>query len=101
MAVLDRNVGNERRAHELGIRIRPRHARADAHVTPLVEAVAAGAAGDLGDLPRLEITPLLAVELRGLGEEERLAWEVDAVPQNIGRRANLRAPGDEAVDLLP
>src|SRR5206468_5816006 len=58
-------------------------------------------AGDLCDLPRLEVAPLLAVELRGLGEEQRLAGEVDAVPEDVGRSADLRPTGDEAVDLLP
>src|SRR5690242_21960933 len=52
-------------------------------------------------LPRLEVAPLLAVELRRLGEEERLAREVDAVAEDVGRRAHLRAAVDEAVDLLP
>src|SRR5690242_20990307 len=49
-------------------------------------------------LPRLEVAPLLAVELRRLGEEERLARQVDAVAQDVGRRAHLRRAGDEAVD---
>ena len=57
----------------------------------LVEAEAAGAARDLGDLPRLEVAPLLAVELRRLGEEQRLARQVDAVPEDVGRRADLGA----------
>ena len=66
----------------------------------LVEAEPAGAAGDLGDLPRLEVAPLLAVELRRLREEQRLAGEVDPVPEDVGRGADLRATGNEAVDLL-
>src|ERR1700749_3915953 len=44
---------------------------------------------------------LFAVELRGLGEQQRLAGQVDAVPEHVGRGADLRAAGDEAVDLLP
>ena len=66
----------------------------------LVEAVAAGAPRDLRDLPRLEVAPLLAVELRRLGEEKRLAREVDAVAEDVGRGAHLGLAGDEAVDLL-
>ena len=57
----------------------------------LVEAEAPGAAGDLRDLPRLEVAPLLPVELRRLGEEQRLARQVDAVAEHVGRGAHLRA----------
>ena len=60
VAVLDRDVRDERGAHELRIGIRPRHAGEHADVAALVEAEAAGAAGDLRDLPRLEVAPLLA-----------------------------------------
>ena len=49
-----------------------------------------GAPRDLRDLPRLEVAPLLAVELRRLGEEQRLAREVDAVAEHVGRCAHLR-----------
>ena len=66
----------------------------------LVEAEATGAARDLRDLPRQEIAALVAVELVGLGEEQRLARQVDAVPEHVGRRAHLRGAGDEPVDLL-
>jgi hypothetical protein len=69
-------------------------------VAALVEAEAARAARDLGDLPRLEVATLPAVELRRLGKEQRLAREVDSVPEDVGRRADLGAAGNEAVDLL-
>ena len=42
----------------------------------------------------------LAVELRRLGEEQRLAREVDTVAEDVGRDADLGAAGEEAVDLL-
>ena len=42
----------------------------------------------------------LAVELRRLGEEQRLAREVDAVPEDVGRDADVGRAGQEAVDLL-
>ena len=78
----------------------PRDAGEHADVAALVEAEAAGASRDLRDLPRLEVAPLLAVELLRLGEEQRLAREVHAVPEHVGRRAHLRGARDEAVDLL-
>ena len=53
-------------------------------MTALDEAEAARAARDLGDLPRVQVAPLLAVELLRLGEEERLAGEVDAVAEHVG-----------------
>ena len=80
--------------------MRPRHAGEHADVPALVEAEAAGAAGDLRDLPRLEVAALVPVELVGLGEEQRLARQVDAVAEHVGRRAHLGRAGDEAVDLL-
>src|SRR5206468_11894256 len=83
VAVLDRDVRDESVSHELRIGIGPRHAREDADVTALVEAETAGAAGDLRDLPRLEVAPLLPVELRRLGEEQRLARQIDAVPEDV------------------
>src|SRR5262249_46906521 len=100
MAVLDRDVRDESCTNELRVRIRPGHAGEDPDVAALVEAEAARAPGDLRDLPRLEVAPLLAVELRRLGEEQRLARQVDAVPEDVGRRAHLGLPGDEAIDLL-
>src|SRR5690242_11513512 len=101
MAVLDRDVRGERAADELRIGVGPRQPGEHADVAALVESEAPRASGDLRDLPRLEVAPLLAVELRRLGEEERLARQVDAVAQDVGRRAHLRRAGDEAVDLLP
>ena len=56
----------------------------------LDEPETAGASGDLRELPREQVTPLLAVELRRLGEEERLAREVHAVPEDVGRHARPR-----------
>ena len=42
----------------------------------------------------------MPVELLGLREEQRLARKVDAVAENVGRRADLGGAGEEAVDLL-
>ena len=80
--------------------MRPRNAGEHTDVAALVEAEAAGAARDLRDLPRLEVAALLAVELLRLGEEQRLARQVHAVPDHVGRRAHLGGARDEAVDLL-
>ena len=55
---------------------------------------------DLRELPRQQVAPRLAVELRRLREEQRLARKVDAVAENVGRDADLRPAGEEAVDLL-
>ena len=55
----------------------------------LDEAEPPGAARDLGELPRLERPALLTVELRRLGEEERLAGQVDPVAENVGRDADI------------
>ena len=60
----------------------------------------AGPAGDLRELPREEVAALLAVELRRLGEEQRLAGQVDAVSEHVGRHADVRAAVEEPVDLL-
>src|SRR5262249_59042904 len=87
--------------HELGVGIRPRDAGEHSDVAPLVEPETARAAGDLCDLPGQKVAPLAAVVLRRLGEEQRLAGEVHAVPENVGCRTDLRAAIDEAVDLLP
>src|SRR6478609_2383826 len=100
MAVLDRDVRDESASNELRVGIRPREAGEDAHVAALVEAEAAGSAGDLRDLPGLEVAPFAAVEFRGLGEEQRLARQVDAVTEHVGRGTHLRPAVDEAVDLL-
>ena len=59
-------------------------------MTALDEAEPACAAGDLRDLPRVQVAPLLAVELLRLGEEERLAGEVDAVAEHVGGAADRR-----------
>src|SRR6266404_8373999 len=80
--------------------MRPRDAGEHTDVTALVKAEAPGAACDLRDLPRLEIATLLAVELLRLREEERLARQIHAVTEHVGRRAHLCRTGDEAVDLL-
>src|SRR5262249_6944074 len=85
----DRHMGSERSTNELRIRVGPRQTGEDADMAALVEAVPPGASRDLRDLPRLEVAPLLAVELRRLGEEERLAREVDAVAEDVGRGAHL------------
>src|SRR6476659_873387 len=100
MAVLDRDVRDESASNELRVGIRPREAGEDAHVAALVEAEAAGSAGDLRDLPGLEVAPFAAVEFRGLGEEQRLARQVDAWTEHVGRGTHLRPAVDEAVDLL-
>jgi len=94
------DVRRQRIAHELRIGMGPRHAGEDADVAALVESEASGAARDLRDLPRLEIAALFAVELLRLGEEQRLARQVHAVPEHVGRGAHLCGAGDEAVDLL-
>src|SRR5260221_2612520 len=80
--------------------MRPRDAGEHTDVTALVKAEAPGAACDLRDLPRLEIATLLAVELFRFREEERLARQIHAVTEHVGRRAHLCRTGDEAVDLL-
>src|SRR5947209_10845820 len=94
------DVRRERVAHELRIGMRPRHAGEHADMPALVEPVASGAARDLCDLPRLEIAALLSVELLRLREEQRLARQVHAVAEHVGRSAYLGGAGDEAVDLL-
>ena len=67
-------------------------------VPALDETEAARPAGDLCELPRQEVAPLLPVELRRLGEEKRLAREVDAVAKNVVTTSDaaglsLPAPG--------
>ncbi len=66
----------------------------------LDEAEATRAPRDLRELPRQEVTPFLAVELRRLREEERLAREVHAVAEHVGRDADVGGAREEAVDLL-
>ena len=65
----------------------------------LDEAEAAGSTRDLGDLPGVELASLLAVELRRLGEEKRLAGKVDAVAEDVGGGADVGGAVQEAVDL--
>ena len=69
-------------------------------MAPLDEPEAPGAARDLSELPRQQVTPLVAVELGRLREEQGLAGEVDAVSEHVGRDADVRGARDEAVDLL-
>ena len=69
-------------------------------MSALDEAEAAGPSGDLRELPGLEVAALLAVELRRLGEEQRLARQVDAVAEHVGRDADVGRAAEEAVDLL-
>src|SRR5262249_18062390 len=90
-----------RSADELRVGIGPRQAGEDSDVAALVKTEAAGASCDLRDLPRLEVAAFFAVELRRLGEEKRLAREVDAVAEDVGRRAHLRATRDEAGEPRP
>src|SRR5258708_34176504 len=81
--------------------MRPRDAGEHTDVTALVKAEAPGAACDLRDLPRLEIATLLAVELFRFREEQRLARQIHAVTEHVGRRTHLSRTGDEALDPLP
>ena len=67
----------------------------------LHEPEAAGTAGDLGDLPGVEISPFLTVELLRLGEEQRLAGEVDAVPEHVRRATDVGITVHEPLDLEP
>ena len=47
----------------------------------------------------MQIAALLAVELLRLGEQERLAGEVDAVPEHVGGAADVGLPVHEALDF--
>ena len=67
---------------------------------PLDEAEAPCSPRDLRDLPWKEVAPRLAVELRRLREEERLARKVHAVPEDVGGDAHVGGAGEEPVDLL-
>ena len=71
-----------------------------ADVSALDEPEAPGAPGDLRELPRQEVAALLAVELVRLGEEQRLAGKVHAVPEHVRRDADVGSAGEEALDLL-
>ena len=98
--ILEFDVRLERRLDDVRVGARPWHAHEHPDVPPLHEPEAARAAGDLGELPGQEIAALYPVELRRLREEQRLAREVDAVPEHVRGDADLRAPVEEAVDLL-
>ena len=69
-------------------------------MSALDEAEASGAPGDLRELPRQEVAALLTVELVRLGEEERLAREVDPVAEDVGSDADVGSAREEALDLL-
>jgi hypothetical protein len=90
----------ERRLDEIGIRVSPAEPGENTDVAALDEAEATRAAGDLRELPREEVAPGLSVELVRLGEEERLAWQVDTVAENVRGDAHVRGARQEAVDLL-
>ncbi len=95
-----RDVGLERGLDELRVGVGPTDAREHADVSALDESEAPRPAGDLRELPREQVAPVLAVELRRLGEQQRLAGQVDTVPENVGRDAHVRPTLEEAVDLL-
>ena len=93
-------MGLERRLDDLRIGTRPRDADEDADVAALDETEPAGAAGDLGQLPGKEVAAHLAVELRRLREEQRLARQVDAVPEHVRGDADVGGAGEKPVDLF-
>ena len=94
------NVRLERVADELRLGDAPAQPGEDADVPALDEAEAPRPARDLGDLPREEVPPLLAVELRRLREEERLAGQVHAVAEDVRGDADVGGSREEPVDLL-
>ena len=94
------NVRLERGLDELGVGARPGHADEDTDMTALDEPETARAAGDLRELPREQVAAHLAVELRRLGEQQRLAGQVDAVTEHVRGDADVGAAGEEPVDLL-
>ncbi len=100
MPLGQRNVRRESVLDELRIGVPPRETDEHADVPALHEPEPPGPSCDLGELPREEVAALLAVELRRLGEEERLAGKVDAVAEDVGRDAHVRPAVEEAVDLL-
>ena len=101
VATRQRNVRLEPGLDELRIRRSPPEPGEHADVPALDKAEAAGATGDLGELPRQQVAPLLAVELRRLRKEERLAGKVDAVTKDVRSDAHVRLAREEAIDLLP
>src|SRR6188472_2932487 len=94
------DVRLQRRLDERWIGARPRDADEHSDVPALDETEPPRATCDLRQLPRLERPTLLAVELRRLGEEERLARQVDTVPEDVRRDADVRVAREEPVDLL-
>ena len=100
MAVGQLDVRLERRLDEIRVGARPRDADEHADVAALDEPEPSGATRDLRDLPRQQVAPLLPVELRRLGEEQRLARQVDAVTEHVGGDAHVGAALEEPVDLL-
>ena len=58
----------------------------------LDEAEAAGAAGDLRDLPGVQVAPLLAVELLRLREEQRLAGRLTPWPSTSVAQQTVACP---------
>ena len=95
------HVRDERRLDQIGVGVRPDDPGEDADVTALHEPEAARAAGDLRDLPGVQVAPLLAVELLRLGEEQRLARKVDAVAEDVGRATDRGLAVHEPLDLQP
>ena len=61
VAVADLDVRGQCRLDDVRVGVRPGNSGEDANVTALDEAEAARPARDLGDLPRVEVAPFLAV----------------------------------------
>ena len=100
MAARQLDVRLQRRLDEARIGVRPAHTGQHADEAPRDEAEPPRPAGDLRQLPRVEIAALLPVELRRLREQQRLAGQIDAVTEHVGGDADVRLPRDEPVDLL-
>ena len=101
VAARKRHVRRQRGLDQVRVGVGPDDPGQHADVAALDEAEAAGAAGDLRDLPRVQVAPLLAVELLRLREQERLAGKVDAVAEHVGGAADVGLPVHEALDLEP
>jgi hypothetical protein len=87
-------VGLQRVLDELGVRRSPADAGEHPDVSALHEAEATGSSGYLRQFPRQEVPALLAVELRRLGEEERLAGRLTPCPRtSVARRRGPRPRG--------
>ena len=95
-----RHVRLERPLDQLPVRGSPAQPREHADVSAVDEAEPSRAARDLSELPREERSPLLTVELRRLGEEKRLAREIDPVSEHVRRDAHVRGSREKPVDLL-